>query len=92
MKWQIVPVLIIILVMACIFLSLRGDILYHHAGSAVAIRSESGCIPKKNICFAVLSNVMDYIPKEMRDKIDIAKVENQLDIQHFIQHIFKAIR
>jgi len=69
-----------------------GDILYHHAGSAVAIRSESGCIPKKNICFAVLSNVMEYIPKEMRDKMDIAKVENQLDIHHFIQHILKAIR
>lgn len=69
-----------------------GDVLYHHAGSAVAIRSESGCIPKKNICFAVLSNVMDYIPKEMQDKVDIAKVENQLDILHFVQYIFKAIR
>ena len=69
-----------------------GDILYHHAGSAVAIRSESGCIPKKNICFAVLSNVMDYIPKEMKDKVDLDKAENQLDIYHFVQHILKAIR
>jgi hypothetical protein len=69
----------------------NGDVLYQHAGKAVAIRSESGCIPKKDLCFAVLSNVMDYIPKEMEGKIDIRRPENQLDIQHYLAHIFKAI-
>ena len=49
----------------------NGDVMYQHAGRVVAIRSESGCIPKKGICFAVLSNVMNYIPKEMKDKIDL---------------------
>lgn len=69
----------------------NGDVLYQHAGKAVAIRSESGCIPKKDLCFAVLSNIMDYIPKEMEGKIDIKLPENQLDIQHYLAHIFKAI-
>lgn len=69
----------------------NGDVLYQHAGRAVAIRSESGCIPSKHLCFAVLSNVMDYIPEDMQDKIDKTQIENQLDIQHFLQHIFKAL-
>lgn len=68
-----------------------GDVLYHHPGKAVAIRSESGCIPKKNICFATLSNVMDYIPKEMQDKVDLTKEENKLDIRHYIYHVLHSI-
>lgn len=32
----------------------NGDELYHHAGNALAIRSESGCILKKKLCYAVL--------------------------------------
>ena len=69
----------------------NGDVLYQHAGRAVGVRSESGCIPKKDLCFAVLSNTMNYIPKELEGKIDIKLPENQLDIQHFLGHIFKAI-
>ena len=69
----------------------NGDVLYQHAGRAVAIRSESGCILSKKLCFAVLSNVMDYVPHDMESKIDRTMTENQLDIQHFLQHIFKAI-
>lgn len=69
----------------------NGDVLYQHAGRAVAIRSESGCILSKNLCFAVLSNVMDYVPEDMQGKIDPTVKENQLDIQHFLQHIFQAI-
>jgi D-alanyl-D-alanine carboxypeptidase len=69
----------------------NGDVLYQHAGKAVAIRSESGCILNKNVCFAVLSNVMDYIPKEMQGKVDLTRVENQLDIMYFLKHVFKVI-
>ncbi len=69
-----------------------GDVVYHHAGKALAIRCESGYIPSKNLYFAVLSNVMNYVPKEMQDKIDMEKVENQLDIAYFTKHIFDSIR
>lgn len=69
-----------------------GDIVYHHSGNALAIRSESGYIPAKNLYYAVLSNVMNYIPKELKGEIDMNKVDNQLDIHYFTQHIFKAIR
>ena len=68
-----------------------GDKLYHHAGNALAIRSESGCVPNKNLCFAVLSNVMNYVPKEMQDKIDMTKEENQLDIIHYTKHVLKSL-
>ncbi len=69
----------------------NGEVIYHHAGKAVAIRSESGYIPSKKLYFAVLSNVMNYIPKKMQDKVDMKKVENQLDIRHFTHHIFNSI-
>ena len=69
----------------------NGDELYHHAGRALAIRSESGCIPKKNVCYAVLSNVMDYIPKEMQGKVDTTKAANQLDILHYTKHVLNSL-
>lgn len=69
----------------------NGDELYHHSGRALAIRSESGCVPKKNVCFAVLSNVMDYIPKEMQGKIDTTKTVNQLDILHYTKHVLNSL-
>ncbi|PCJ22928.1 MAG: penicillin-binding protein [Rickettsiales bacterium] len=69
----------------------NGDIAYHHPGNAVAIRSESGYIPAKNLYFTVLSNVMDYIPPQMKGKIDKTKSVNQLDIRYFMQCIFNTI-
>ena len=68
-----------------------GDKLYHHSGNALAIRSESGCVLNKNLCFAVLSNVMNYVPKKMQDKIDMTKEKNQLDIIHYIKHVLKSL-
>lgn len=38
-----------------------------------------------------LSNVMNYVPKEMQDKIDMTKAVNQLDIIYFTTHIFKSL-
>jgi CubicO group peptidase (beta-lactamase class C family) len=70
----------------------NGEVVYHHAGRALAIRSESGYIPSKKLYYAVLSNVMSYVPKEIEAQIDMDKVENQLDIRYFIQHIYNAIR
>lgn len=69
----------------------NGDKLYHHAGNALAIRSESGCILNKNLCYAVLSNVMNYVPKEMQDKVDMTKSANQLDIIYFTKHVLKSL-
>ncbi len=69
-----------------------GDIVYHHPGKALAIRCESGYIPSKDLYFAVLSNVMNYVPKDMQDKVDMKKVENQLDIAYFTKYIFDSIR
>ena len=69
----------------------NGDEFYHHAGSALAIRSESGCILNKNLCFAVLSNIMNYVPKEMQGKVDMTKTENQLDIIYFIKHVLNSL-
>jgi len=69
-----------------------GNVVYHHAGKALAIRCESGYIPSRNLYFAVLSNVMNYVPKEMQDKVDMKKVENQLDIAYFTRYIFDSIR
>lgn len=69
----------------------NGDKLYHHAGNALAIRSESGCVLNKNLCFAVLSNIMNYVPKEMQDKADMTKTENQLDIIYFTKHVLKSL-
>ncbi len=69
----------------------NGTVIYQHAGNAVAIRSESGYIPSKNLYFAVISNVMNYIPKDMIEKIDMNQPINQLDIFYFINHIFNAI-
>lgn len=69
----------------------NGDTSYHHAGNALAIRCESGFIPNKNLYYAVLSNVMHYVPEEMKDKVDLSDPKNQLDIHYFTQSIFRAI-
>ena len=65
--------------------------MYYHAGSALAIRGESGHIPCRKFYYSVLSNVMNYIPKEMADKIDLTKPENQLDIHFFVESILNTI-
>lgn len=69
----------------------NGDTAYHHAGSALAIRCESGYVPNKGLYYAVLSNVMNYIPEEMKGQIDLTDPKNQLDIHYFTQAIFNAI-
>ena len=69
----------------------NGDIIYHHAGSAIAIRCESGYIPSKGVYFAVISNVMEIVPKEIKEKIDLTKPENQVDIYYFMQDIYHSI-
>lgn len=67
-----------------------GDVVYHHAGSALAIRCESGYVPSKNLYFAVLSNVMNHIPENMKDKIDLADPNNHLDIHYFTQAVLNS--
>ena len=84
-----------------------GEEMFYHSGSAVAIRSEAGYVPKKNFYFAILSNVMFKMPRGTAVKIDPHslehqahetniidpnKPENQLDIVYFRDAIVKAIK
>lgn len=69
----------------------NGDVVYHHEGSALAIRCESGYIPSRHLFYAIISNVMNYIPQHMEGKIDLNLPQNQLDIRYFRQAIFDAI-
>jgi D-alanyl-D-alanine carboxypeptidase len=65
---------------------------YYHAGNALAIRGESGYVPTHNFYYAVLSNTMNYVPKDMEDKIDMSTPANQLDIYYFVNSILQAIK
>lgn len=69
----------------------KADV-YYHSGNAYAIRAESGYIPTYQFYYSILSNTMPYIPDELRNKIDLTKPENQLDIDFFIQYIIQSIR
>ncbi|MGC0371519.1 MAG: hypothetical protein DGJ47_000208 [Rickettsiaceae bacterium] len=69
----------------------NGDLIYHHSGNAMAIRSESGYIPAKNLFFIVLSNTMEYIPDKLSGVFDLDKPCNQLDIKYFMKYIIEAI-
>ena len=66
--------------------------MYYHAGSALAIRGESGYISCQKFYYSVLSNVMNYIPKDMVGKIDLTKPENQLDIHFFVESILDLVK
>lgn len=68
-----------------------GSTLYHHAGNAIAIRSEFGYVPSSKICYAIISNTMVHVPEEMKDKIDFADPNNQIDIAYFQDAILKGI-
>ncbi|MCP5369990.1 MAG: serine hydrolase [Rickettsiaceae bacterium] len=69
----------------------NGEFIYHHSGRAVAIRSESGYIPAKNLYFAVLSNVMEYIPTQLENFFNLEKPCNQLDIKYFLKYIIENL-
>ena len=69
-----------------------GDELFYHSGSAVAIRSEAGYIPQKNLYFAILSNVMFKLSQSSEIEIDSKKPENQLDILYFREAVLKAVK
>ena len=81
-----------------------GEELLYHSGSAVAIRSEAGYVPQKNLYFAILSNVMFKMPQGVADKIgstppvdanvklDSSNPVNQLDILFFRDAILNAIK
>lgn len=69
-----------------------GDKVIYHGGSAIAMRSESGYIPSKDLYFSILSNVSVHIPEDKKDKIDVNSQANQLDIFYFREAIFKAIQ
>lgn len=68
-----------------------GQTLYSHAGSAIAIRGEFGYVPESKFSFAVLSNIMVYVPEEMKDKVDFTQPQNQIDILFFTGGLLKAI-
>ena len=69
----------------------EGKTIYHHEGRALGARSDNGYLPKHGVSYAIISNMMLYVPKEMEGKIDLTKPENQLDILYFRNAILEAI-
>lgn len=70
----------------------NGSDMYYHAGNALAIRGESGYVPSHDFYYSVLSNTMTYVPKDMKDKIDMKNPINQIDIYFFVQAVLQAIK
>jgi len=68
-----------------------GTTIYHHEGRALGARSDNGYLPKYNASYAIMSNMMLHIPKELASKIDLTKPENQLDILYFRNAILEAL-
>jgi hypothetical protein len=50
-----------------------------------------GYIPNKQLSYAILSNVMDYVVPEIRELIDPDDPQNKLDIKFFLEHVFNTI-
>lgn len=69
----------------------NGDVIYHHSGRAIAIRSESGYVPARDIYFAVLSNVMEYIPPQLSTLFNLERPCNQLDIKYFLKYVIENL-
>ena len=69
----------------------EGKTIYHHEGRALGARSDNGYLPKYGVSYAIISNMMLHVPKEMAGKIDLTKPENQLDILYFRNAILEAL-
>lgn len=69
----------------------EGTTIYHHEGRALGARSDNGYLPKHGISYAIISNMMLYVPKEMEGKVDLTKPENQLDILPFRNAILESL-
>ncbi len=69
----------------------NGDVVYHHAGNAYAIRGESGYIPSKKFYYAVLSNMMTYTPEEQKNALDMRKSVNKPDIVYFTRFVYDSV-
>ena len=69
----------------------NGQVIYHHEGRALGIRSDNGYLPKKGISYAILSNAMLYLPKEMEGKVDFNKPENQVDVLYLRNAVLDAL-
>lgn len=69
----------------------NNEIMYQSSGKAVGIRSEVGFVPSKDLYYAVISNTMQIIPDEIKDKIDLKDVHNQLDIFYLKEAVLDAV-
>ncbi|MCC8417219.1 MAG: beta-lactamase family protein [Rickettsia endosymbiont of Bryobia graminum] len=69
------------------------DLMIHHPGGSKGFgeRCEVGYIPSKDFYFAILSNVSIRIPNEIRAKIDMNNIANQLDVSYFREDIINSI-
>lgn len=67
----------------CIRYDNKGNKTYYHSGRAVGIRSVVGFDSDSKFSYAVLSNVMEYVPAEMAEKLDRKNVNNQFDVLYF---------
>ena len=66
-------------------------IIYHHEGRALGIRSDNGYLPQKGISYAILSNAMLYVPKDMEGKIDFTKPANQVDMLYLRNAVLESL-
>lgn len=68
-----------------------GTLIYHHEGKALGIRSDNGFLPKKKISYAIISNAMLHLSKEMVNKFDLRNPENQVDIIYLRNIILESL-
>jgi CubicO group peptidase (beta-lactamase class C family) len=69
-----------------------GKVRYGHAGNAMGIRSESGYLPNEGLYYAILSNMMLYVPENLQAKIDLTKEENKVDIFPYLSYVLSKIK
>ncbi|XVN43269.1 MAG: serine hydrolase domain-containing protein [Candidatus Rickettsia vulgarisii] len=69
------------------------DLMIHHPGGSKGFgeRCEVGYIPSKDFYFAILSNVTVRVPNDLKIKIDMYNIANQLDISYFREAIINSI-
>ncbi|HJK87681.1 MAG TPA: serine hydrolase domain-containing protein [Candidatus Megaira endosymbiont of Hartmannula sinica] len=70
----------------------NGDTVYHHAGRAMALRSESGYVKDSNMIYVVLSNAMEHFPPYLSMYFDKSKDINKLNIVYFVKNILNNYR
>jgi CubicO group peptidase (beta-lactamase class C family) len=69
-----------------------GQILYHHGGSIIATRMESGYVPESKFSYSIFSNIAaPMLDDGTQSKIDLTLPINQIDITYFRNALLQKI-